>query len=117
MRGMTVDEISRYAASGKMPEEKTNCADRCLYYALRDLYAKHRENQITKEDGEKLKRKALNEYQKDCEELNYSGNFLMREAEMWKRIEFAAIKYRKEPSIENADLFLEAVYGCGRKKE
>lgn len=112
---MTVEEISRYASSGVMPDKEMNCAERCFFYGMRDLYAKHKENRITRAMGEQEKEKLLKVFKKDSEELEFSKKFLRYQADFWKRIEEAGEKYGTEPTIENADAFMKAVYGAERK--
>ena len=111
---MKIEEISRYALSGDLPDKYMTCPERCLFYSLRDLYALHKEKRITKAEGENRKEKLLKQYEKDCEELNYSKMFLQYQGKFWKGIENAAMRYRKNPTVENADAFIEAVYGVGK---
>ena len=113
---MTAEEIGRFAAAGKMPDVKMTCPEKCLFYELRDLYAMHKENRLTKADGERMKNESLKEFKKNVEELNCSKALLRHEANMWQKIEMTAMAYRKEPTIEHADAFIEAVYGVGRRK-
>ena len=113
---MTIEEISKYASAGYLPDAPMDCAERSLFYGLRDLYAMHKENRITRAMGEQEKEKLINIFKKDSEELKYSKKFLRYQAEFWKRIEEAGSRYGTDPTIENADAFLEAVYGVGRKQ-
>lgn len=116
MNSVTVEEISRYAAGGSAPLEAMTCPERCLFYTLKDLYALHRENRLTKAEGEKRKQEALTQYRKDCDDYAEIKKILRYHSALWKGIELAATKYSKEPSIENADAFMEAVYGVKRKQ-
>ena len=113
---ITIEEISKCASTGQMPDAEMNCAEKCLFYGLRDLYAMHKENRITRAMGEQEKEKLLKQFKKDSEELAYSKAFLQYHAKFWKEIEEAGTKYATEPSIENADAFMKAVYGVGRKE-
>jgi len=113
---MTVEEISKHASAGYLPDKKMSCPERCLFYELRDLYAMHKEGRITRAMGEKQKEDLLKQFKKDNEEFNYSKMFLQYQAKFWKEIEAAGEKYGTEPTIENADAFMKAVYGAGRKQ-
>jgi hypothetical protein len=112
---MTIEEISKYASTGNMPDQMT-CPERCLFYSLRDLYAMHKENRITRTQGEKMKQEIVKRYMDDVRVYGFADKYIKHNARLWKEIEEAGSKYRKEPSIENADAFLEAVYGVGRLK-
>ncbi len=114
---MTVEEISRYASMGTLPDKELNCPERCLFYGLRDVYQMHKENRITRAQGEQEKEKLIKRYRKELGEFNFSKMYLLHQGKFWKAIEEAGIKYRKQPSIENADVFIEAVYGVGRVKD
>ena len=52
----------------------------------------------------------------DCREREQAFARQKRQLDFWQNIERAANAYRREPSIENADRLLEAVYGVGRKE-
>lgn len=113
---MTHEEIARAASKGRMPDEPMTCPERCYFYAMRDIYRQFHDGSITRQDGEKSKQKALRQLQED-EAVFYQGKEIQRlHGEMWGKIEASGSLYRKEPTIEHADAFLEAVYGCGRKK-
>ena len=113
---ITIEEISKYAYNGYLPDEEMNCAERCLFYSLRDLYAAHKENRITRPMAEQEKEKLIKQFKKDQEELSYSMMFLQYQGKFWKEIEAAGTRYKTEPTIENADAFVKAVYGVGRKE-
>lgn len=112
---MTVEEISKLASRDTTPSDEMPCPERCLFYELRDIYKLHREGQIARTDAEKRKQKALRRFEQERNEFTKGKEILRLHAEMWRKIEATANAYRKEPTIEHADAFLEAVYGCGRK--
>lgn len=111
---MTIEEISKYASTGTRPGKAMNCAERCLFYELKEIYSEYRDNRITRAMGDQRKQEAVKQYQKDMEELAFARKFLQHQGKMWSAIEKAGTDYRKEPSIEHADAFIEAVYGVGR---
>ena len=103
---MTAEEITKLAAKGRLPEETLPCPERCLFYAMRDLYRQNKCGEISIEDG----------FRRDCEQFNYAKTIFAFHASMWKEIELAGSRYMKEPTIEHADEFVRAVYGAGRIK-
>ncbi len=111
-------EIAKMALSSKVdgadPEWK--CPERCFFYTMRDIYRKFQGGQITKETGETLKKAAEVQYARDQDEYFWHTKVLNHNAAMWKEIELAATRYRNDPSTENADRFMAAVYGVGGKK-
>ena len=113
---MTAEEITKLAAKGRLPEETLPCPERCLFYAMRDLYRQNKCGEISIEDGKNLKQKALNQFRRDCAQFNYAKTIFAFHASMWKEIELAGSRYMKEPTIEHADEFVRAVYGAGRIK-
>ena len=113
---MTGEEICKYAASGVMPEGM-NCAERSLYWEVKDSYRSFRAGEITKTEGEKQKKDALQRFKVDSDVLTYAKKIVEFNGKMWKEIEIAGSAYRLEPSIEKADAFIEAVYGVKRREE
>ena len=113
---MTTAEIAKYAKAGHLPQGRQfSCPERCLFYALNNLYMMFQENRITAEQGEEEKKAALLQYQKDMSEYQRNISLIQHQAELWKQIELTASAYRNDPSIEHADAFLAAVYGVNRK--
>ena len=112
---MTTEEISKLAQTGSLPQEsQLNCPERCLYFTLRNLYAEYKARKITAEQGEKGKKAALLQYQRDSADYTRYRNLILHHARLWQHIELAASAYTKDPSIEHADAFLEAVYEVKR---
>lgn len=113
---MTTDEISRLAKAGSLPEDKElSCPERCLYHTLKNLYNQFREKKITAEQGDKEKKAALKQFQRDVFEYQRDKELIRHHASLWREIELTGSAYRKEPSIEHADAFLAAVYGVKQK--
>ncbi|MBR4874129.1 MAG: hypothetical protein IKV50_09140 [Clostridia bacterium] len=107
---MKIEEISQYAAHEEMPPE-ANARERLLWYTLRDVYRDFRTGMSTKEQGELRKKQAIKEFEEETAYLERARKYMMANANLWIRIESAARAYRENKTIENADAFLEAVYG------
>lgn len=108
---MTKEEISRWAYTGDKPDEPMNCAERCLWYTMRDIYRGFQSGSVTKEQGDAEKRKAFKQFEMDVGELAQAKALLARNANMWAEIELAHIAYNMDKTVENADAFVRAVYG------
>ena len=82
---------------------------------LKNLYNQFREKKITAEQGDKEKKAALMQFQKDVFESPRDKELIRHHASLWREIELTGSAYRKEPSIEHADAFLAVVYGVKQK--
>ena len=82
---------------------------------LKNLYNQFREKKITAEQGDKEKKAALMQFQRDIFEYQRDKELIQHHASLWREIELTGSAYRKEPSIEHADAFLAAVYGVKQK--
>ena len=67
------------------------------------------------DQGEKEKRMAVKQYELDNGALIGAEKILQRNANMWAEIELAASAYMMDRTIENADRFIDAVYGVKHK--
>lgn len=120
---LTKDEIVHLAASGtNRPVDKEtldamSISQRSLLFNLLHTYSLFRKGFIGKEEGERLKANALSRFDLDSRTEEAYRNYIHHMATLWKEIEETGSAYRKNPSIENADAFLAAVYGVGRLKE
>lgn len=114
---MNADEISRYAASGKMPDDLVSVEDRCLFYELKDIYSQYNSGKISKKIGEERKIAAVRQYDKDCFDAMSRRKLSAHYSSLWKEIESAGSLYMTDPTIEHADAFVEAVYRVKRKGE
>lgn len=120
---MTKEEIITLAASSvNSPVDKglldsMSIAGRAFLFNLINTYSLYRRGFIDKEAGERLKANAISRFDVDSRTEDFYRNYLQHMAKFWKAIEETANAYRKDPSIANADAFLEAVYGVGRLKE
>ena len=112
---MTKETISKFAYMDQMPETEMTCPERCLWYALRDVYRRYHAGEITKGRAAMDKLAALRQYDLDAGKLLEADRVLTRNATMWMEIELAANMYRMDRTLENADTFVGAVYGVKLK--
>ena len=113
---MTIDELSYLALNEYELPENTPLCERAFYGELFILYGKFKKGILTQEEGNREKQKAVYQYGLDCRKREQAFAMQKRQLDFWQNIERAANAYRREPSIENADRLLEAVYGVGRKE-
>ena len=112
---MTKDDISKYAFMNEMPDQELSCPERCLWYALRDVYRRFQSGEVTKAKCVSEKNAALRQFEIDSNRLNLAKRIVTRNATMWAEIELAASMYHMDRTLENADAFIEAVYGVKHK--
>ena len=102
--------------TAKLPDAKCPMPERVLWWTLRDVYARYKSGQISKETGETLKLAAMQTYKRDRAKLDLYVRLVQHQTEMWNRIEHAATVYAKSDNrTPEADAFHEAVYGCKLK--
>ena len=109
---MTVEELEDLAFhKAPMPDLKSQAQCK-LFLCFRNLYDFAARTQMTPEQGRREKQQILDAYRIDkfLEEMQEETN------DMWKKIEIAVSKYNKEPSVENADEILKALYGPVKRK-
>ena len=112
---MTKEDLNKYAYAETMPETDLTCPQRCLWYALRDVYRRYRAGEINRDQGEKEKKKAFRQYELDAGVMDSARRILKHNASMWTEIELAGSAYATERTLKNADAFIQAVYGCRMK--
>ena len=112
---MTEDELSRCAASEQYPDSGMD-HDWLAWYKLRDVYRDFRAGRIGRTEGEQTKTSIFRYRQENIDRDEGHRKAYLHLAEFWKRIEQAGSDYMKNPSVETADKFVEAVYGAGRLK-
>lgn len=112
---MKRESIIEYAAQNIKPDGNLNCAEWVLFYTARDIYKAYYNGSITIQAGEEKKKRALRQFELDNGELLRAKEILRQHAEMWRSIEEAGSRYRLNRTLENADAFIEAVYGVGIK--
>lgn len=109
---MTIEQLEDMAFRGEPMPELRSQAQVLLFLHFRNLYDYAKRIQMAPEQGAREKHEILKSYEinKFLEDLQEQTN------NMWKRVEVAAMEYRKNPSIENADKLLEALYRVDRKE-
>lgn len=110
---MTPEELEDLAYKGApMPDLKSQ-ADVLLFQAFRNLYDFAKRVGMSPEQGKREKSQIVEAHRinKFLEDLQEDTN------QLWKRIEISAADYRKNPSVETADVLLKAVFMTERKKE
>ena len=113
---MTIDQIAKLASQNIVPSEKLSLAETLLWYRLRDLYRTFAAGSISKEKAAAEQQKIVKQYNRDNETQGFYETYVAKSAKMWRNIEGAATEYRKNKTIENADKFVEAVYGVQMKE-
>lgn len=107
---MTIDELSVSAAKGIEPDGMS-LPERAAWYPLRDLYAKARRGEISTADAKKQKEAISDRFDRDNAYMKDSETARRYNADLWIRIEDAAVRYAKaETHTTEADEFYEAVY-------
>lgn len=111
-----VNDISVMAAQGGVDPFELDPPERCLYYALADLYRKHGVGELSTDDCKQAKQNAVRQYEKDRALLVSYQRQVIHHAKMWNRIEHACSVYNQSGNrTPEADAFVEAVYGCKLK--
>lgn len=115
----TPDEISKLAMRNEMPDSGMCVIDWLLWYMLRDIYNEHGAGLISAEQGASRKQNAMDLWMHEWEVHQRDAAITYRMAELWKTVEATASMYRKNRTLENADLLMAAIYGmdCKVKKE
>ena len=104
----------RQAASGDEMPGGLDYPDKLTYLCFRMLYAQLRMGIIDRETAIREKRKIMREY----EQYKYTEQQGKRWVETIRQTELARSAYRKNRTLENADLLLTAIDGGDyRKKE
>lgn len=86
-----------------------------LYLAFVHLYGACLEGSIPRGDAARIKGKLLREYRMLRGDYEKSRKLHGHMVRMWRNVSEAACLYGREPTIEHADRFFEAVYGAKRK--
>lgn len=111
-----VNDISVMAAQGGADPFELDPPERCLYYALADLYRKHGVGELSTDNCKQAKQNTVRQYEKDRALLISYQKQVLHHAKMWKRIEHACSVYSQSGNrTPEADAFVEAVYGCKLK--
>lgn len=115
---MTLEEIQVAAYEfNRIPDPDLPPADCLLWYMLRDIYDRYRNNIISQAEGEAEKQKAMQMYRKNKADTEAAQAFLRYNARMWQLTEEARSNYRLDRTLENADALIEAWDGAKARKE
>ena len=108
---MTPEELEDLAYQGAPMPDLRSQADILLFQSFRNLYDFAKRVGLSLEQGKREKSQIVEAYRinKFLEDLQESTN------QMWARIEKAGAEYRKNPTVENADLFMREVFRTERK--
>ena len=106
---MTLDELEDLAYMGQPMPELRSQAEVLAFLSFRNLYDFARRVGMTAEQGKREKSQIVEAYRinRFLEDIQEDTN------RMWKQIEIAVCAYRKQPSIENADKLIDAMYKTG----
>lgn len=104
---MEPDKIERLAMAGEQMPPSLSMPDQLLFLCLRDLYHQYRAGFVDRDTAKKEKSEILREWESF---VNLDTN-CRRWIELFKRTEAASTKYRKERTLESADLLLACVEG------
>ena len=110
---MTPEVIEDLAYQGQEMPQGLNAAQQMLFQSFRRLYAYATLTHMPLEQGKREKLALLREYEKRSAQVVH----MEKTWAMWQRIEAAANRYGAERTLENADAFVQAVYGVGRKEK
>ncbi len=113
----TLDAIRQAAYAGELPDSNLPMPDRVLWWSLLELYGRFRDGKITQAEGERFAREIQQQYDADYSKHDLNESLIAAQAKMWQSVETAATEYAAERTIEHADKFWEAVYGCKLKRE
>lgn len=114
----STDQIKKIAYAGKeLPPPSLPPPERIMWYAFRDLYARFKQKQITKEESEKEAAIIMRTYRDDRGIFDETAKIWKYHAELWKNIEVAGNAFARERTIETAERFYEAVYDVKLKQQ
>jgi hypothetical protein len=81
--------------------------EQAVYLSLRNLYWLLKKGEITRERAKEEKTKIVREYTRRKNIFDYAQTAI----NVYQKAQSCAMRYAKEPTIENADAFYAAVYG------
>lgn len=110
---LTPEQLEDMAYQGLPMPDLNSQADVLLYQSFRSLYDFAKRVQMAPEQGKREKAQIMEAYRinKFLEDLQESTQ------QMWRRIELAVADYNKNPSVENADKLIKAIYRVERKQQ
>jgi hypothetical protein len=103
--------LEKLASEGAEVPNGIDFIDCYAFISLRSIYGMVERGIIQRSAAGKMRSQLLSEYR------NARGRYdlMVRSASLWKRIEPYSARYRDERTLENADAFVEAVYGVKSK--
>jgi len=116
---LTPEEISNSAFSATDISQGLDLCmpDAMLWLSLFVIYDRYKSGAISKEQGEKLKQKALNTHRKNMAEYEINRRLVHAVSQMWIDIDSKGVAYLKSGRrTPEADAFYEAVYNCKPKE-
>lgn len=107
------DWLETFALENAPMPDGLSSAEQLLFQKFRYLYAAAALGKISREQGKREKFYILEQFKHDvADERRWLAT-----TKMWSKIDWAGIRYRRDRTIENANRFVEAVYGCKLKEE
>ena len=116
-RTQKLDAIRQAAYGGELPGPDLPMPERVFWLSLMELYTRFRDGKISQAEGEQTAREIQRQYDADASEYDLNASLIAAQAKMWQAVEAAATDYAANRTIETADRFYRAVYGCGLKRE
>lgn len=109
---MTIDEISKLAASGTKPDNADiTLPERALWYALRDIYQAYRQGRADTEQCAKDKAVAVRQYELDTSDWVKAKEVWQSMAQFWKDAEAPSRAYAfSQNRTPEGDAMFEAFY-------
>lgn len=99
------------AMNGEPIPDDLDWLDQKMYVLLRHLYADVKSGVITKETGKADKKKLVASYNMERNREDFDRKWVNHTVNMWKSIEIADSRYRKNKTIENADILSDSILG------
>ena len=91
--------------------------DKWLYICLREIYRQMQSGTITRDTGISDKQRLVGEYDRWKRLYQFGDMCSKNSAEFFKNIESAMNTYRKNRTLENADILVNVIDGIGIPKE
>lgn len=99
------------AMNGEPMPDDLDWLDQKMYVLLRHLYADVKRGVIVQETGKAEKKKLVSSYNSERNLEAFDRKWVNHTVQLWKGIEIANSRYRKNKTIENADLLSDALLG------
>lgn len=109
--------FERAAMRGDPMPDGLRLYEQSAFQALRHLYAMYHRKAISREAAAREKKQIRFQYDRAKADFESNRKNMLANAKIWKEIEGAANRFGTERTMENAEAFVQAVYGCGIKKK